>query len=119
VSRPQANSAAEARGECAQFRRAGLRAGGAVPGLQHQHFGFLMRAASAPTLRPLPSGVMIYGEIRAARSAATAGVPRSEVIDELYDALRTAGRRSHNGAMGHGDARSLLAIIDSAQSGMP
>ena len=50
-----------------------------APGLLHQHFGFLIASCERADLRPLPTGVMIYGEfgkarpVTAARSVARRG----------------------------------------------
>jgi phthalate 4,5-cis-dihydrodiol dehydrogenase len=89
-------------------------------GLQHQHFGFLMVSCERADLRPLPSGVMIYGEDSARLDPLPPpGVPRSEVIDELYDALAHGRPPLHNGPWAMATLEVCLAIIDSARSGGP
>jgi phthalate 4,5-cis-dihydrodiol dehydrogenase len=91
-----------------------------VPGLQHQHFGFLMASCERADLRPLPSGVMIYGEDSARLDPLPPPeVPRAEVIDELYGALAHGKPPLHNGAWAMATLEVCLAIIDSARTGMP
>ena len=90
-----------------------------VPGLLHQHFGFLMASCERADLRPLPSGVMIYGE-EAARldPLPSPSVPRAEVIDELYDAIVHGRPTLHNGGWAMATLEVCLAIIDSARLGI-
>jgi phthalate 4,5-cis-dihydrodiol dehydrogenase len=91
-----------------------------APSQQHQHFGFLMASCDRADLRPLPWGVMIYGEDSARLDPLPPpGVPRSEVIDELYDAVTHGRPPLHNGAWAMATLEVCLAIIDSARSGMP
>jgi phthalate 4,5-cis-dihydrodiol dehydrogenase len=91
-----------------------------MSGLQHQHFGFLMASCDRADLRPLPSGVMIYGEDAARLDPLPPpGVPRSEVTDELYDALAHGRPPLHNGPWAMATLEVCLAIIDSARSGGP
>ena len=91
-----------------------------VPGLQHQHFGFLMASCERADLRPMPSGVMIYGEDSARLDPLPSPeVPRSEVIDELYGALAHGRPPLHDGAWAMATLEVCLAIIDSARTGMP
>jgi phthalate 4,5-cis-dihydrodiol dehydrogenase len=115
------NSAAEATLKNARnFGGPGYVPAAPVPGLQHQHFGFLMASCERADLRPLPSGVMIYGEDSARLDPLPPpGVPRSEVIDELYDALAHGRPPLHNGPWAMATLEVCLAIIDSARSGMP
>ena len=59
-------------------------------------------------LRPMPDGVMIYGDdergsIRCRRPT----VPRAEVIDELYDAVVRRNAAAARRRMGARDAGSL------------
>ena len=73
----------------------------------HQHFGTLFVTCERADLRPLPNGVMIYQDgIGAARRDAVAGVPRAEVIDELYDAVVHGKAPLHDGAWGMATSRS-------------
>ena len=71
-------------------------------------------------LRPLPSGIMIYGEdfVRL-DPLPPPGVPRAEVIDELHDSLAHGRPPLHNGKWAMATLEVCLAIIDSARSGMP
>src|SRR6266513_443915 len=54
----------------------------------HEHFGVVLVSCDRADLRPLPTGVMIYGdgEPRLEPLAGPA-IPRAEVVDELYDAI--------------------------------
>jgi phthalate 4,5-cis-dihydrodiol dehydrogenase len=79
-----------------------------------------MASCDRADLRPLPWGVMIYGEDSARLDPLPPpAVPRSEVIDELYDALTHGRPPLHNGAWAMATLEVCLAIIDGARSGMP
>jgi phthalate 4,5-cis-dihydrodiol dehydrogenase len=89
-------------------------------GLQHEHFGFLMVSCDRADLRPLPTGVMIYGDDGARLDPLPPPVvPRSEVIDELYDAVVHGCSPLHDGAWAMATLEACLAIISSARSGTP
>ncbi len=90
----------------------------AAPGLLHQHFGFLMASCERADLRPLPKGVMIYGDSARLDPLPPPAVPRAEVIDELYGALTLGKPPLHNGAWAMGTLEVCLAIIESARTGM-
>jgi hypothetical protein len=82
--------------------------------------GFLMASCERADLRPLPSGVMIYGEDSARLDPLPPPeVPRAEVIDELYGALAHGKPPLPNGAWAMATLEVCLAIIDSARTGMP
>jgi phthalate 4,5-cis-dihydrodiol dehydrogenase len=84
----------------------------------HQHFGTLLVSCDCADLRPVPSGVMIY-EGGSARLDAipSPGVPRAEVIDELYDAVVHAKAPLHDSAWGMATVEVLLAMLQSARDG--
>ncbi|MGZ5803388.1 MAG: Gfo/Idh/MocA family protein [Xanthobacteraceae bacterium] len=64
-----------------------LRRAAASP-IQHPHFGFLIASCDGADLRPLPDGVMIYGnESVRFDPLPPPDVPRGEVIDELIAAI--------------------------------
>jgi phthalate 4,5-cis-dihydrodiol dehydrogenase len=89
-------------------------------GMQHQHFGFLVVSCDRADLRPLPSGVMIYGDDTARLDPLPPPiVPRSEVIDELYDAVVYGKPPIHNGAWSMATLEVCLAMIDSARLAAP
>jgi phthalate 4,5-cis-dihydrodiol dehydrogenase len=84
----------------------------------HQHFGTLLVSCDRADLRPVPNGVMIY-EGGSARLDAipSPGVPRAEVIDELYDAVVHGKAPLHDSAWGMATVEVLLAMLQSARDG--
>ena len=89
------------------------RAGGAPT---HQHFGFVVASCERADLRPLPSGVMVYGDAAARLEALPAPeVPRAEVIDELYDAIVWGRAPLHSGEWALATLEVCLAILQSAR----
>lgn len=94
----------------AEFRRVAPRP------TAHQHFGLVMVSCDHADLRPLPNGVMIYQDGVARLDAlAPPATPRSEVIDELYDAVVGGVPPLHNGAWGMATVEVLLAMLRSAR----
>jgi phthalate 4,5-cis-dihydrodiol dehydrogenase len=85
------------------------------PDRRHQHFGFLLASCEHGDLRPLPDGVMIYGddEERLER-VAVSPVPRAEVIDELYEAVVDGRPPMHSGEWAMATLEVCLAILTSA-----
>ena len=66
-------------------------------------------------LRPLPSGVMIYGDDeQRLESLPPPAVPRSEVIDELYDAVVNGKPPTHNGEWARATLEVCLAVLKAA-----
>ena len=82
----------------------------------HQHFGPLIASCERADLRPLPTGVMIYGggEPRFEPLEPPA-LPRVEVIDELYAAVVEGKAPRHDGAWGRSTLEVCLAILASAR----
>lgn len=93
----------------------------ALPGgLQHQHFGMLVASCERADLRPLPSGVMIYTDNEQRLEALPPPqIPRSEVIDELYDAVVNGKPPLHSGEWARATLEVCLAILRSAREGRP
>jgi len=85
-------------------------------GLWHQHFGVVLASCDRADLRPLPTGVMIYGdsEVRL-EPLPRPGVPRVEVIDELYDAVVLGRPPVHDGRWAMATLEACLAILESAR----
>jgi phthalate 4,5-cis-dihydrodiol dehydrogenase len=82
----------------------------------HQHFGFILVACEHADLRPMPHGVMIYGDAEQRLEALPpVSVPRSEVIDELAAAVRAGKRAIHSGEWGRATLEACLAILQSAR----
>ena len=88
--------------------------GAADPRL-HQHFGFLVASCERADLRPLPTGVMIYGDADQRLDPLPApAVPRAEVIDELYAAVVFGKAPLHNGEWALATTEVCLAMLKSA-----
>jgi phthalate 4,5-cis-dihydrodiol dehydrogenase len=90
---------------------------GSAPAPQaHQHFGFILAACEHADLRPMPQGVMIYGDAEQRLEALPpVSVPRSEVIDELAAAVREGKQAIHSGEWGRATLEACLAILQSAR----
>jgi phthalate 4,5-cis-dihydrodiol dehydrogenase len=89
-------------------------AAGAAP--WHEHFGFVLVSCERADLRPLPTGVMIYGDAEARlEPLPRPTVPRAEVIDELYGAIVEGRTPRHDGAWGRATLEVCLAILASAR----
>jgi phthalate 4,5-cis-dihydrodiol dehydrogenase len=95
----------------ADFRSAGEPAA-------HQHFGILLVSCDRADLRPMPNGVMIYqnGSCRL-DAIPSSGLPRAEVIDELYQAVVHGKAPLHDAAWGMATVAVLLAMLQSARDG--
>jgi phthalate 4,5-cis-dihydrodiol dehydrogenase len=84
----------------------------------HQHFGFTLASCDKADLRPLPNGVMIYGDLeRNLESLPPPSIPRAEVIDEVYDAVVLNRPPLHNGEWSLATMEVCLAILRSAGEG--
>jgi phthalate 4,5-cis-dihydrodiol dehydrogenase len=83
---------------------------------QHPHFGFMVASLDHADLRPLPNGVMIYGNEKTILDPLPPpAVPRGEVIDELYDAIVQGKTPLHGGAWTTATMEVCLAIRQSAR----
>jgi phthalate 4,5-cis-dihydrodiol dehydrogenase len=90
------------------------------PRLQHQHFGFVIASCGKADLRPLPSGVMVYAdETQRLEPLAPPEIPRSEVIDELYEAVVNGKPPLHSGEWARATLEVCLAMLRSAQEARP
>jgi phthalate 4,5-cis-dihydrodiol dehydrogenase len=84
----------------------------------HQHFGFVLAACERADLRPLPNGVMVYGDKEAKLDALPPPtVPRGEVIDEVYAAVVGGHPPLHGGEWSLATLEVCLAILKSAREG--
>jgi len=87
-------------------------------GLAHQHFGSLIVSCDHADLRPLPWGVMIYGDQeRSSLELPPPDVPRVEVIDELAMAVWDDVPPRHDGDWATASLEVCLAILESANTG--
>jgi phthalate 4,5-cis-dihydrodiol dehydrogenase len=84
----------------------------------HQHFGLVIASCERADLRPMPDGVVIYDDsgVRLEPLPPPA-VPRSEVIDELYDAVVEGRAPLHDGTWSRATMEVCLAMLDSARTG--
>ena len=83
---------------------------------QHQHFGMLLVSCERADLRPLPFGVVVYGETESRlEPLAAPTVPRAEVIDELYDAVVHGRPPPHSGEWSAATLEVCLAVLTSSR----
>jgi phthalate 4,5-cis-dihydrodiol dehydrogenase len=90
-----------------------------VPGeLSHNHFGFVVASCERADLRPLPNGVMVYGDkTRHLDEIPPPKIPRSEVVDELYASAMSGTEPLHSGEWGLATLEICLGILESGRSG--
>jgi len=84
----------------------------------HNHFGLFVVSCERADLRPLPQGVIVYGdEARHVEELFPPKIPRAEVVDELYDAAILGRPPLHSGEWGLATLEICLAILASAEHG--
>ena len=84
----------------------------------HQHFGTIIVSCDHADLRPTPAGVTIYDDTGMQVDALPPpGVPRGEVIDELYATVLEGRTPLHNGEWGRATLEVCLAMLESAHEG--
>jgi phthalate 4,5-cis-dihydrodiol dehydrogenase len=84
----------------------------------HQHFGVFVVSCEKADLRPLPTGVMIYGDREQGLDALPPpAVPRVEVVDELYGAVVEGREPVHSGESAMATLQVCLAILESSRQG--
>jgi phthalate 4,5-cis-dihydrodiol dehydrogenase len=82
---------------------------------RHQHFGPLIISCERGDLRPMPDGIVVYGNERRERIELDAPrVPRAEVIDELIGAMRGGIAPLHDGEWARGTLEICLAMLRSS-----
>lgn len=82
----------------------------------HQHFGEVIVSCERADLRPLPHGVMVYGDREQRLEPLPAPrVPRSEVVDEIHGALAGGRAPRHDGQWARGTLQVCLAMLRSAR----
>ena len=121
AAEPSTTSAAEAALKNARnYGGSGAAVQPAIAGrtLLHQHFGFLVVSCEKADLRPLPNGVMIYDDTQQRLEALPPPhIPRSDVIDEFYDALVHGRAPVHSGEWALATMEVCLAMLQSARDG--
>jgi phthalate 4,5-cis-dihydrodiol dehydrogenase len=82
----------------------------------HQHFGLVLVSCERGDIRPLPSGVIIYGDAeRRSEDLPPPRVPRAEVIDELHAAIVEGKSPRHGGESAMATLEVCLAMLRSAR----
>jgi phthalate 4,5-cis-dihydrodiol dehydrogenase len=85
--------------------------------LAHNHFGVVVVSCESADLRPLPHGVMVYGDrTRHLDEIPPPKIPRAEVVDELYEAAMLGTPPLHSGEWGLATLEICLAILESAKT---
>jgi phthalate 4,5-cis-dihydrodiol dehydrogenase len=86
--------------------------------IAHNHFGLVVASCEHADLRPLPNGVMVYGDkTRHLDELPSPKIPRSEVIDELHAAVASGTAPLHSGEWGLATLEICLAILGAAKTG--
>jgi phthalate 4,5-cis-dihydrodiol dehydrogenase len=86
--------------------------------LSHNQFGLVVASCERADLRPLPHGVMVYGDdAKHLEEIPSPTIPRAEVVDELYDAAMLGTPPLHSGEWGLATLEICLAILESAKTG--
>ncbi|HET7887141.1 MAG TPA: Gfo/Idh/MocA family oxidoreductase [Bradyrhizobium sp.] len=86
--------------------------------IAHNHFGLMVVSCEHADLRPLPNGVMVYGDTaRHLDELPSPKIPRAEVVDELYAAAMLDQAPLHSGEWGLATLEICLAILQAAKSG--
>jgi phthalate 4,5-cis-dihydrodiol dehydrogenase len=84
----------------------------------HEHFGLVVASCEKADLRPMPNGVMIYGDEEAHLDPLPPPqIPRVQVMDELYAAVVDGRPPLHSGAWGLATLEVAIAILTSAREG--
>lgn len=85
---------------------------------RHQHFGLFLVSCEKADLRPLPGGVMIYGDTEQRLDPLPPPkLPRAEVIDELYGAVVEGRAPLHSGEWAMATMEVCLAMLESSRQG--
>jgi phthalate 4,5-cis-dihydrodiol dehydrogenase len=86
----------------------------------HEHFGPTVVHCERADLRPVADAVWVYGDrVRERRALPAPGVPRANVVDELYAAVRDRVPPLHGGEWATATTEACAALLESARSGEP
>lgn len=84
----------------------------------HQHFGPVIISAERADIRLMPEGLMVYSDAeRKFVPTPKRSVPRAEVIDELWDAVRLGLEPLHCARWARATTEVCIAILESARTG--
>jgi phthalate 4,5-cis-dihydrodiol dehydrogenase len=82
----------------------------------YNHFGFIVVSCERGTLRPLPTGIEIYGDhARRFEALPQPEFPRGEVIEELTAAIAHDKAPLHSGEWGMATVEACLALLASSE----
>jgi phthalate 4,5-cis-dihydrodiol dehydrogenase len=88
------------------------------PDASHNHFGLLIVSCERADLRPMPQGIIVYGdEKRHTEALPPPKIPRAEVVDEFYGAVISGQAPLHSGEWGLATLEICLAVLESAKTG--
>ncbi|WP_449393289.1 Gfo/Idh/MocA family oxidoreductase [Eoetvoesiella caeni] len=88
------------------------------PTSYHQHFGPVIITAERADIRLTPEGLMIYGDAERTFVPTPKGlVPRAEVIDELWCAVRLGLEPLHSARWARATTEICIALLESARTG--
>lgn len=83
-----------------------------------QHFGPLLVSCEKADIRPLPDSIMVYGDTAyQTLPLDSPPVPRAEVIDELYRAVRNGSAPVHTGEWAMTTLQICVAMLESSRTG--
>jgi phthalate 4,5-cis-dihydrodiol dehydrogenase len=107
-------------GNEAEIKNAGIYGGPAFrkppEATAHQHFGLVLVSCERGDVRPLPSGVVIYGDDEErVEPLPPPKVPRGEVVDELYEAVVNGRAPLHNGEWAMATMEVCFAMLRSSR----
>ena len=87
-----------------------------LPAPFHQHFGHVVVSADKADIKLTPAGLMIYGDQEHHfEPTPLRTVPRSEVIDEIWSALRYGSRPMHDAQWARATTEVCLAMLESSR----
>ncbi|MBV6272119.1 Gfo/Idh/MocA family oxidoreductase [Alcaligenaceae bacterium CGII-47] len=89
-----------------------------TPPPYHQHFGHMLVSTDKADLRLTPEGVHVYGDERQfLLDTPKSDIPRVEVIDELWGAIRENEPVLHSAKWARATTEVCLAILKAARQG--
>lgn len=82
----------------------------------HEHFGLVVVSCERGDIRPMPSGVVVYGDSeRRVEALEKPAVPRAEVLDELCAAVNDGRAPLHDGEWGLATLEVCVAMLRSTR----
>jgi phthalate 4,5-cis-dihydrodiol dehydrogenase len=88
----------------------------AVSPLRHQHFGPVIVSCERGDLRPMADRIVVNGnQARESHPLVLPGVPRAEVVDELFGALVHGVAPLHDGKWAKDTLQICIAMLQSSR----